>query len=167
MAILILVGRVLVVIFAFLLACFAAAMVMTLGIFIAEWGGVPTMDSYGAWGAVGFFGFALSGFGMLPAFIVIVLAESFGIRSIFFYAGMGALGLLALTYGFSTGDGTIGDRAVGRELEIMAAAGIVAGFVYWAIAGRNAGRWYERRNAPPAPPAAPPASPPPPARSDQ
>jgi hypothetical protein len=34
-----------------------------------------------------------------------------------------------------------------RELEIMAAAGIVAGFVYWAIAGRNAGRWRERRSS--------------------
>jgi len=30
-----------------------------------------------------------------------------------------------------------------RELEIMVAAGIVAGLVYWAVAGRKAGVWRE------------------------
>jgi hypothetical protein len=157
MALLSLIGRVLVVIIAFLVACFAAAAVITLGIFIAEWNEISMMDSHAAWSAVGLFGFVLSGFGMLPAFMVIVLAESFGIRSVFFYAGMGALGLLALTYGVAFDEGgAIGARAAGRNLEIMAAAGIVAGFVYWAIAGRNAGRWYERRTAtPPAPPEQP------------
>jgi len=32
---------------------------------------------------------------------------------------------------------------VRREVEIMAGAGIVAGLVYWLIAGRNAGAWRE------------------------
>jgi hypothetical protein len=31
-----------------------------------------------------------------------------------------------------------------REIEIAAAAGAVFGLVYWAIAGRKAGRWRER-----------------------
>ncbi len=30
---------------------------------------------------------------------------------------------------------------VRREVEIMAGAGIIAGLVYWLIAGRNAGEW--------------------------
>jgi hypothetical protein len=30
---------------------------------------------------------------------------------------------------------------VRRHLEIMTGAGVVAGFVYWLIAGRNAGAW--------------------------
>ena len=30
-----------------------------------------------------------------------------------------------------------------RHLEIMTGAGIVAGVVYWMIAGRNAGAWRE------------------------
>jgi hypothetical protein len=30
-------------------------------------------------------------------------------------------------------------------VEIAAAAGAVFGLVYWAIAGRKAGRWRERR----------------------
>jgi hypothetical protein len=32
-----------------------------------------------------------------------------------------------------------------HAVEIGAARGIVFGFVYWLIAGRNAGRWRERR----------------------
>ena len=35
--------------------------------------------------------------------------------------------------------------AMSRELEIAAAAGAVFGLVYWAIAGRSAGRWRETR----------------------
>jgi hypothetical protein len=34
-----------------------------------------------------------------------------------------------------------GDGFGGRGAEIMVGAGIVAGFVYWALAGRNAGYW--------------------------
>jgi hypothetical protein len=30
-----------------------------------------------------------------------------------------------------------------RELEVMTGAGIVAGLVYWAIAGRRAGMWRD------------------------
>ena len=33
------------------------------------------------------------------------------------------------------------DGIVRRHLEIMTGAGIVAGLVYWMIAGRNAGAW--------------------------
>ena len=44
---------------------------------------------------------------------------------------------------------------VRREVEIMAGAGIIAGLVYWLIAGRNAGAWrvppLPRRQPPPVP----------------
>jgi hypothetical protein len=33
---------------------------------------------------------------------------------------------------------------ISRGAEIAAAAGAVFGFVYWAIAGRSAGRWRDR-----------------------
>jgi hypothetical protein len=46
---------------------------------------------------------------------------------------------------------------VRRHLEIMTGAGIVAGIVYWLVAGRNAGAW---RNPPP------PRQPPPPLPSN-
>ena len=60
------------------------------------------------------------------------------------------------------------DGIVRRHLEIMTGAGIVAGLVYWMIAGRNAGAWREPR-APADAAAVPPLavavspSPPPPA----
>ena len=33
---------------------------------------------------------------------------------------------------------------ISREAEIAAAVGVVFGFTYWLIAGRNAGRWRGR-----------------------
>jgi hypothetical protein len=51
------------------------------------------------------------------------------------------------------------DGIVRRHLEIMTGAGIVAGIVYWMIAGRNAGAWRTpRRVLPSAPPQPPPSS---------
>ena len=44
---------------------------------------------------------------------------------------------------------------VRRHLEIMTGAGILAGVIYWMIAGRNAGAW----RAPPLPPRRPPPMP--------
>ena len=45
------------------------------------------------------------------------------------------------------------DGIVRRHLEIMTGAGIVAGLVYWMIAGRTAGAWREpRRPLRPPPP---------------
>src|SRR3954471_19332169 len=51
------------------------------------------------------------------------------------------------------------DGIIRRHLEIMTGAGIVAGVVYWMIAGRNAGAWRAPRRVPaPAPPHIPPSS---------
>jgi len=44
----------------------------------------------------------------------------------------------------------------------MTGAGIVAGLVYWMIAGRNAGAWRAPPRRPPPPPPLPSASRPPP-----
>lgn len=145
-----LIVRVIVVIFAFLLASFSAALVMTIALVIAEWDSEMMMSPSSAWIAVGLFGFALSNFGLLPAFLVILLAESFRIRSVFYYTVIGAFALLALYYwvGFSS-YGPVGAPPFGHDVEIMAAAGIVAGFVYWAVAGRRAGAWQDRRAATP------------------
>jgi len=41
------------------------------------------------------------------------------------------------------------DGIVRRHLEIMTGAGIVAGLVYWMIAGRNAGAWRRSPGRPP------------------
>jgi hypothetical protein len=59
-----------------------------------------------------------------------------------FYAIAGAALALGLAYGWDlrllrSPDDDLG----GRGVEVMAAVGIVAGFVYWALAGRSAGAW--------------------------
>jgi hypothetical protein len=153
-----LVSRILVVIFAFIVASFTAAMVITLAIAVSEWGSMVTMSPYGAWVSVAFFGFTFSGLGLLPAFLVILLAESFRIRSVFFYTIVSGVGFAVLYYGigFGTASGTLPG---GNRLEIMAAAGIAAGFVYWAIAGRNAGKWQRDNNRPSDAEIPPPAAP--------
>lgn len=87
----------------------------------------------------------ISFFAFLPALIVIAVGESLSIRTVLYYAAAGAA-VAALTYMRSTGWNTLALTVEGfarRELEIMTGAGIVAGFVYWAIAGRNAGLWRE------------------------
>jgi hypothetical protein len=71
------------------------------------------------------------------------VTEAFAIRSILFYALGGALFGLGVYLAFTQFDPTamtfVGvDR---RELEIMIGAGVIAGFVYWLIAGRRAGAW--------------------------
>jgi hypothetical protein len=47
------------------------------------------------------------------------------------------------------------DGIVRRHLEVITGAGIVAGLVYWLIAGRNAGRWREPRRVLPSASTAP------------
>jgi hypothetical protein len=81
---------------------------------------------------------------MLPAMLVVVLAEGFGWRSVLIYAGFGGALALLLYYGlgfsFDMGE-PVGDNFLGREREVLAAAGIAGGLVYWLAAGRRAGAW--------------------------
>ena len=90
------------------------------------------------------FGFIfVSGFALLPAMIVVLLTEAFSIRGILAYAVGGAIcGRGLLSRPDSVRPGTMHfEGIVRRHLEIMTGAGVVAGFVYWLIAGRNAGAW--------------------------
>ena len=144
-----LIGRTFIVVFAFLLASLAAAIVLTIGVTLPLWRDLfPPEIEHGVFTAVAGVGMVLVfGFSLLPAMIVIALAEAFRLRSFLFYAAAGGLGLLALYYGVSFAD-RVAAPSASREWEIIAAAGIAAGLVYWLLAGRNAGVWCER--APPA-----------------
>jgi hypothetical protein len=142
-----LLGRILVILFACLLASFAAGLVVSVAVLIPvigdlalrayEQGGVGVILTFGA--------IFVSAYALAPVLLVIVCAEAFSIRALLFYALAGALMGCVLYFNFSGWSGralTTGGFAR-RELEIMAAAGIVAGLVYWAIAGRKAGKWRE------------------------
>jgi hypothetical protein len=85
----------------------------------------------------------------IPAFVVVVLAEVLGWRSVFLYLAVG--GVLGLLGGQLRG--AIWD-APGDQL-LLVAAGFVSGFAYWLIAGRLAG--LGRASNPP--PSSPPTSP--------
>lgn len=141
--------RTIVIAFAFLLSCMAAAFVVAYGLVAPELSdftrGSPEYFMVllflgGAAGVVTpFYVFA-------PSFAVIFIAEMFSLRSVLYYTLCGAF-IGALAYFLSDvtarmqGAGTV--APITRELQFLAAAGIVAGFVYWLIAGRSAGKWKE------------------------
>ena len=82
------------------------------------------------------------GFGAVPALVAILVAEIFGWRSLILYL---VAGLVAgLTAAAATTPAP--DMAVGTQ--IFLAAGAVGGFVYWALAGRNAGLTEPARPSP-------------------
>jgi hypothetical protein len=96
------------------------------------------------------FGFIfISGFALLPAMIVVAVTEAFYIRGALTYAVGGGVVGLACYLGLVPFDpATLRfDGIIRRHLEIMTGAGIVAGIVYWMIAGRNAGAWRAPRRA--------------------
>ena len=139
-----LIARIFVVLFAFTLACVAAAAVMMFALLLPGWSEpidrYPDQQSIAVMIALSavFFSF----YAILPAMLMIALAEGFGLRSVLFYALAGAALALGSAYGWDlrllrSPDDDLG----GRGVEITAAVGIVGGFVYWAVAGRNAGAW--------------------------
>lgn len=159
-----LIGRLFVVLFGFLAACLAAAIIVVGAVLLPEFSdfGAGPIDQ-GALNIVAGFGFiVISGIALVPAMIVVAITEAFHVRGALTYATGGALAGLACYLGLVPFDpATLEfEGIVRRHLEIMTGAGIVAGMVYWMIAGRNAGAW----RAPPAPlrpPPLPSHSPPP------
>jgi hypothetical protein len=163
-----LIGRLFVILFGFLIACLAAGMIVVGAVLFPEFSDLGTgpIDP-GAFNILVGFGFIfVSGFALLPALIVVMITEAFYVRGVLTYAVGGGLVGLACYLGLIPFDpDTLRfDGIVRRHLEIMTGAGIVAGFIYWMIAGRNAGAWRQPpRRLPPLPPlpAASPQSPPP------
>jgi hypothetical protein len=138
------IARIFVVLFAFVLACVAAAAVMTFALLLPGWSDLidryPDQQSVAIVVALSAVFFSL--YAMLPAMLIIALAEGFRLRSVLFYALAGAALALGSAYGWDlrllrSPDDDLGARGV----EIMAAVGIVGGFAYWALAGRTAGAW--------------------------
>lgn len=141
--------RILVIIpFAFLAACLAAGafLVLALSGGADGWREAAAVERDGLLVAFGA-GAALiiAAVVAVPAFIVILLAEFFRWRSVFFYLIAGAL--IGLAVGVLPADqATAWAENAGA---LLAAIGAVGGFIYWLIAGRSAGFTgaAERRNA--------------------
>ena len=158
-----LIGRLFAILFGFLAACLVAGMIVVLAVLFPEFSdlGNGPIDP-GALNIVLGFGFIfISGFALLPAMVVVAITEAFYIRSALAYAVGGGVVGLACYLGLVPFDPAIlrFDGIIRRHLEIMTGAGIVAGLVYWMIAGRNAGAWRApRRVLPPVPPQPPSSS---------
>jgi hypothetical protein len=154
-----LIGRLFVILFAFFAACLVAGIVVVGAIMFPEFSdlGAGPVDP-GVLNIVLGFGFIfVSGFALVPAMIVVLITEAFYVRSALAYAVGGGLVGLACYLGlvpFDPGQFRF-EGIVRRHLEIMTGAGILAGLVYWMIAGRNAGAW----RVPPPPPRIPPPMP--------
>ena len=152
-----LIGRLFVVFFAFLAACFVAGMIVVVAVLYPEFSDLDTgvVDQSAINVILGFGFIFLSGFALLPALIVVLITEAFYIRSVLAYAVGGAIVGAACYLGLIPFDPETMrfDGIVHRHLEIMTGAGIVAGLVYWMIAGRTAGAWRKPpRGLPPPPP---------------
>jgi hypothetical protein len=142
-----LIGRIFVVLFAFLAACFVAGMIVVGMVLYPEFSdlGSGPIDQDAINVVLGFGFIFLSGFALLPALIVVLITEAFSIRSVLAYAIGGAIVGAACYLGLVPFDPETMrfDGIVRRHLEIMTGAGIVAGLVYWMIAGRTAGAWRQ------------------------
>jgi hypothetical protein len=140
----VLLARIFVVLFAFVLACVAAAAVMTFALLLPGWNALldRPADQQSIAVMLGLSAVFFSIYAMLPAILIIALAEGFRLRSVFFYALAGAALALCSAYGWDLRFlGGPDDDLGWRGVEVMAAVGIVGGFVYWGLAGRNAGAW--------------------------
>jgi hypothetical protein len=144
-----LLGHMFMMLIGFAAASFAAAVIMSIGFVAPYWAAAPLSgyEREGLWIATWVTSLIVAGFSFLPAFLVMLIAESFKLRSILFYALAGAaIGLMysPLGAGFAQWWTEFNDQVISRRpTELMVAAGIGGGIVYWAIAGRNAGKWRE------------------------
>jgi hypothetical protein len=139
-------GRIVVILFAFAMASLAAGGVMTFGFLLPGWAELADTEAFyrGMSTVTVFMGFIIAGIMLLPAMLVVLIAESFRLRSVLIYALVGGAGSVIAYYQLGLGSGAAAAEIglpLPREAEIVCAAGIAAGFVYWMLAGRNAGRW--------------------------
>ena len=136
--------RIVMVFFGYLLACVAASIVLTVGTLTPEWDDLASlgMSSLVVWSTVAVGAAIIATIAFTPSLLVIALAEGFAWRSSILYAALGGVLALALSYGIDFA-GYVGDpgSSFAREREVLAAAGIAGGFVYWLFAGRKAGIW--------------------------
>jgi hypothetical protein len=158
-----LIGRLFVIVFGFLAACFVAGLIVVVAILFPEFSdlGEGAIDQ-GALDIIIGFGFIfVSGFALIPALVIALITEAFSIRSVLAYAIGGGLVGLACYLGLIPFDPESFhfEGIVRRHLEIMTGAGIVGGVIYWMIAGRNAGAWRHQPNRLPPPPPLPSGSP--------
>ncbi|MER9304873.1 hypothetical protein NKJ06_23135 [Mesorhizobium sp. M0293] len=142
-----------VILFGYAVASLAASAFLNI-LFLASLGYTPEHAATAPaslYFSIPFFALFVAYFALMPACVVILLAEILGRRDWLFYALAGAVvaGVFLGMVGHS-GDTTF---AVTDTSAIMAVigGGMVGGIFYWLSAGRWAGSWWKDENAPTSP----------------
>jgi hypothetical protein len=139
------VARLLVMFLAYVLACVAAAGVFTFGMLAldsADLSSAGLLPAPAGLVIVVVVAAIIGVIAALPTALIIVIAEAFGWRSALFYAALGGALALVLSFGLEVPKKIDqSDSFFLRELQLLAAAGIAGGLVYWLFAGRSAGSW--------------------------
>jgi hypothetical protein len=146
-----LIGRLFVILFALVLSALAAGIITAIAflVFAAQLLTTNPVEHIFFW-SLATFGAGVTFFSsFVPLLIGIVLAEALRIRSALIYALAGAalmlLGYVNAGFGWSQEESIdYAPPPISRAAEIAAAAGVVFGLTYWAIAGRRAGMWMGR-----------------------
>lgn len=138
--------RFFVILFSLIFALLAAGIALAIGVMAPELVSMSSdpVEKF-AFFAVTFFATSFVGAtAFVPAAILIGIAETFDIRSIFYYAIGGGL-IAAIAWYMSDIsvrlENTTDLSPIGYGLQLVVASGIIGGFVYWLLAGRKAGRW--------------------------
>jgi hypothetical protein len=143
-------ARIMMAFFGYVLACIAASLVLTLGSLAPHWNEVMAplgpdagaAESIAVWSVTAIAAIIIFSVGFLPALLVIALAEGLALRSAVVYGVIGAALSLAMAYGLDfAGYIASPEGDLARNREVFAAAGIAGGLVYWLVAGRRAGTW--------------------------
>lgn len=140
------VTRFFVILFSLLFAFLAAGIALAIGVMGPELISPNTDPIEKYWIYAGAFfatGLAVAA-AFLPSVIIAAIAEAFDIRSIFYYLIGG--GVIAAVAWYPTDmsvalENTTDISPVGYGLQLVVAAGIIGGFIYWLLAGRKAGMW--------------------------
>lgn len=136
--------RAFLIVLAYFVACGAVAVVLVGGGLLIprlSWLGLPVSSVL--W-LVGLAALLTAVGALLPAIVAISYAESFRVQSLKYYALCGgSAGLLAIMFFVPGmfGVRTYLDAESLLMFAVIATAGLAGGFVYWILAGRDAGEW--------------------------
>ncbi len=135
--------RLIVVTFGFVAAILAAGTALALALshdvmVAVETGAATAFDRQAISGF--FLVIAFASFSFVPWAIGTIIAELLQFRSFLYHFGLGAISGAAASVLHPMPDP--------RSLQVAIATGLVAGGVYWLIAGRRAGDWWPRRVPP-------------------
>lgn len=135
-----LLGQAIRVVLALVVAFLAAALFLAFGFLRTIEPGVDPV-AFGmtiGWSLVG--ASIIGGFAFIPSLVAIAISETFALRGMIYHILAGGL-VGAGTWMLAEAGSPGGSQGLPAGTLVVLAAGFVAGFVYWLLAGRQAGCW--------------------------